>query len=76
MAEFPKSIKLWQLSYQLELQFKFDSRARAVLDKALMKNPKNEELYFFLIELEIKFGEKKQLSSILAKALKDCPKSG
>lgn len=49
--QFPKSLKLWNEFIQYEIDNNFISRARALINEALMKNPKNENLYLVAIEL-------------------------
>ncbi len=41
IAEHPKCIQLWKLYIEIELRNKFEGRARNLIDRALMKNPKN-----------------------------------
>ena len=39
---FPESINIWKDFIQFELSFKHISKARALIDKAIQKIPKNE----------------------------------
>jgi hypothetical protein len=42
---FPVSIKIWKMWIDYELDGQAVGRARSVLDKALIKNPKSEDLF-------------------------------
>lgn len=44
-AMFPQSVKIWKLWINFETNLQAIGRVRSVLDKALLKNPKSEELY-------------------------------
>lgn len=78
----PTSIPLWILLANLEIKNKQIPKARSVLDKARLKNPKNPILWLETIRNEIKFIDNNNTTSrdiantLMAKALQECPKSG
>ena len=52
------------------------TKARSVLDKARLRNPKNDILWREAIRIELRAGMKDVARSLAARALQECPKSG
>jgi len=69
----PLSIPLWLLAARLEENA---VKARALLDKARMKNPKVPELWLEAIRLEHKAKLPDIANNLLARALQECDNSG
>lgn len=73
----PNSIPLWRLLAQLEHRKNQVTKARSVLEKARLKNPKNAELWLEAIRNELKSGGARDMANMLmARALQECPTSG
>jgi len=73
----PKSVPLWILAARLEVKAGVVGKARAILDQARLKNPKNPQLWSESIRIEINAaGNVTQAKNLVAKALQECPKSG
>lgn len=51
-------------------------KARSVLERARLKNPKNDQLWLEAIRIEMRSGMKEIANSMMAKALQECPNSG
>lgn len=51
-------------------------KARSVLEKARLKNPKNDRLWLEAIRVELRAGMKEIANAMMAKALQECPNSG
>lgn len=51
-------------------------KARSVLEKARLRNPKNDQLWLEAIKVELRAGFKDVANAMLAKALQECPTSG
>ncbi|EPY53856.1 U4/U6 X U5 tri-snRNP complex subunit Prp1 [Schizosaccharomyces cryophilus OY26] len=71
----PHSIPLWILLAKLEAKETI-VRARVVLDRAKVRNPKNELLWLEVLKMENSAGNVSQVKAALAKALQECPSSG
>uniref|UniRef100_A0A7S3EEL7 PRP1 splicing factor N-terminal domain-containing protein n=2 Tax=Rhodosorus marinus TaxID=101924 RepID=A0A7S3EEL7_9RHOD len=74
-------VPLWVSLSAVETELGSINRARAVLERARQKVPKNEQLWLASVRLERKASQKNQVSDaaagqLLAKALQDCPSSG
>jgi hypothetical protein len=52
------------------------AKARALLETARMKNPKNPRLWLLSIRVELRADNLKAAQQILAKALQECPNAG
>ena len=53
------------------------TKARSVLEKARLRNPKNPELWLEAVRNEMKSGGNREMANtLLAKALQECPNSG
>jgi pre-mRNA-processing factor 6 len=77
LAQCKSSIALWLcLSRLEEKQPGGASKARAVLEKARLTNPKHQELWLESIHVENRAGNKKMAMTLLAKALQECSTSG
>lgn len=73
----PNSIPLWRLLAQLEHRKGQVTKARSVLEKARLKNPKNAELWLEAIRNELKSGGVRDMANtLMAKALQECSTSG
>jgi pre-mRNA-processing factor 6 len=51
-------------------------KARSVLEKARLKNPKNDMLWLEAIRVELRAGMKDIANAMMAKALQECSTSG
>lgn len=51
-------------------------KARSVLERARLKNPKNEFIWLEAIRVELRAGMKDVALAMMAKALQECPNSG
>lgn len=51
-------------------------KARSVLERARLKNPKNDILWLEAIRVELRASLKEIANSMMAKALQECPTSG
>lgn len=51
-------------------------KARSVLERARLKNPKNEFLWLEAVRVELRAGMKDIANAMMAKALQECPNSG
>eukprot|EP00005_Dracoamoeba_jomungandri_P004683 CAMPEP_0174258100 /NCGR_PEP_ID=MMETSP0439-20130205/7161_1 /TAXON_ID=0 /ORGANISM="Stereomyxa ramosa, Strain Chinc5" /LENGTH=930 /DNA_ID=CAMNT_0015341477 /DNA_START=56 /DNA_END=2848 /DNA_ORIENTATION=- len=71
----PTSIALWLCAAELEEKVS-DAKARSLLEKARLRNPKTPELWLAAIEVEQRAKNKKVAENLMAKALQDCPNSG
>ncbi|XP_018318977.1 pre-mRNA-processing factor 6 isoform X2 [Agrilus planipennis] len=72
----PNSIPLWLLLSRLEEKRGLLTKARSVLERARLKNPKNDILWLEAIRVEIRAGMKDIAMPMIAKALQECPDSG
>lgn len=51
-------------------------KARSVLERARLKNPKNEHIWLEAVRIELRAGMKDIANAMMAKALQECPTSG
>lgn len=51
-------------------------KARSVLERARLKNPKNDQLWLEAIRVELRANLKDIAMAMMAKALQECPNSG
>jgi pre-mRNA-processing factor 6 len=76
----PECVALWLSLVRLELDGKVPgggvNTARAILEKARLKNTGQETLWHKAVQVEVKAGNDKIASQLLAKGISDCPKSG
>lgn len=74
----PTSVPLWRLLAQLEQRKGQVTKARSVLEKARLRNPKNAELWLEAVRNELKGGgvRDNMANTLMAKALQECPTSG
>ncbi|RSH81568.1 hypothetical protein EHS25_006190 [Saitozyma podzolica] len=70
-----KSIPLWILSARLEEKAGVTIKARSLLERARLYNPKNDELWAESIKIEERAGGMQQAKSLLARAMQECPAS-
>jgi pre-mRNA-processing factor 6 len=75
LKQCPSSIVLYECASALEERLKQPARARAIIEKGRMANPKNPELWRLSIRIELKQSQK-TAETMLAKALQECPNSG
>lgn len=71
-----QSVALWMLAAQLEVRQGQLVKARSLLEKARLRNPKNQLLWLESIRLENTTENKKLAATRLAQALQECPNSG
>ncbi len=76
VKECPHSIDLWIHSSRLEEEAGLAIRARAILEKARLNNPKNERLWAETVGVEERSGSLPQAKTMLARGLQECPRSG
>eukprot|EP01114_Cavostelium_apophysatum_P016856 TRINITY_DN4880_c0_g1_i1.p1 TRINITY_DN4880_c0_g1~~TRINITY_DN4880_c0_g1_i1.p1 ORF type:complete len:920 (+),score=321.96 TRINITY_DN4880_c0_g1_i1:169-2928(+) len=69
------SIPLWSCAVLLEEKTSA-SRARSLLEKARLLNPKNPDLWLLSVRVERRAGNQKVAQTMLAKALQECPNAG
>jgi pre-mRNA-processing factor 6 len=73
----PECITVWTSAAEIEEHFIKDvPKARSLLDKAKLRNPKNAALWVALVRLEHRNGNESLVQMNLAKALQECPTSG
>lgn len=76
----PECVPLWLSLVRLELSGKVPgggvNTARAILEKARLKNPGQEMLWLRAVQVEVEAGNEKIASQLLAKGLSECAKSG
>lgn len=66
---------MWLLLSRLEEKRNL-TKARSVLERARLKNPKNDQIWLEAIRVEMRAGLKNAVMVLLAKALQECPNSG
>uniref|UniRef100_H2ZEY5 Pre-mRNA-processing factor 6 n=1 Tax=Ciona savignyi TaxID=51511 RepID=H2ZEY5_CIOSA len=76
LSKCPRAIPLWRLLSSLEQKKGTLTKARAVLEKARLKNPNCPELWLASIRLEWNADIKNIAKSLMARALQECPSSG
>lgn len=67
---------MWILLTRLEEKRGLLIKARSVLEKARLKNPKNDQLWLEAIRVELRAGMKDIANAMMAKALQECSSSG
>eukprot|EP01129_Flabellula_baltica_P014603 TRINITY_DN7031_c0_g1_i1.p1 TRINITY_DN7031_c0_g1~~TRINITY_DN7031_c0_g1_i1.p1 ORF type:complete len:938 (-),score=246.41 TRINITY_DN7031_c0_g1_i1:65-2878(-) len=74
----PKAVELWIGFSRLEEKLRGIRGTRAILEKARIKNPKNELLWLETARNEMKYSTEgnKLALNILSRAIKECPNSG
>lgn len=72
----PTSIPIWINGSRLEERAGLTIRARALLEKARLLNPKNEVLWFESSKVEERSGSIHQSKSMVSRGLQECPSSG
>ena len=75
LLKCPKSIPLWVCTARCEEKQSI-TRARAILEKARLRNPHTPELWLEAVRLELRGGNDKMATALLSKAFQDCPHSG
>ncbi|XP_034238152.1 pre-mRNA-processing factor 6 [Thrips palmi] len=71
-----QSVPLWLLLSRLEEQSGLLTKARSVLEKGRLKNPKNPQLWLEAIRIEFRAGLKDIANTLMAKAIQECPNAG
>ena len=71
----PNSVPLWMAYAALELKTSA-SRARAVCEKARLKNPKQPQLWAYAVQVELAAESTETAKTLLSKAIQECPDSG
>lgn len=69
------SIPLWICAVLLEEKVS-PAKARSLLEKGRLKNPKNPELWLCAIRIELRANNVKIAQNLMSKALQECPTSG
>lgn len=73
----PTSIPLWLLHADLEERLRGAlTKARSILERGRLKNPKNAELWLAAIRVELRAGLKEIANTMMARALQECPTAG
>eukprot|EP01012_Entosiphon_sulcatum_P018062 TRINITY_DN22807_c0_g1_i1.p1 TRINITY_DN22807_c0_g1~~TRINITY_DN22807_c0_g1_i1.p1 ORF type:complete len:943 (-),score=212.04 TRINITY_DN22807_c0_g1_i1:27-2855(-) len=73
----PEWIPIWTLAAEIEEKFCNDVvKARSLLEKAKLRNPKTPELWVASVRIEERTGNSKLAQLLLSKALQECPNSG
>ena len=67
---------LWVLLAELEERENNTVKARSVLERARLKNPKNDQLWLRSIQLEKRVSSSEIADRILSRAMQECPASG
>jgi pre-mRNA-processing factor 6 len=67
---------LWKQAAELEESQSLNVRARTLLEKGRLINPKNAVLWHESISMERRAGNVSAAKAMLAKALQECPVSG
>lgn len=63
------SVPLWRSSAYLEEKAGAIGKARAILEQARLKNPKQDQLWLAAIRTELRSGNNKAADALMAKAL-------
>lgn len=72
----PHAIPLWIAASRLEESVEMTIRGRAILEKARLINPKNEQLWNESALLEERSESFQQAKTMIARGLQECPTSG
>ncbi|KAJ3069101.1 hypothetical protein HDU98_007829 [Podochytrium sp. JEL0797] len=72
----PDAVTLWLLASRLEEKTGYLTKARALLEKARLLNPKQPELWCEAIRVESRAGNQTIAESLISKAIQECPTSG
>lgn len=68
---------MWRLLTQLECRSGRVTKARSVLEKARLRNPKNDELWLEAVRIENQNSVTQNMAhTLMAKALQECSTSG
>ncbi|CAK9786169.1 hypothetical protein CC85DRAFT_283722 [Cutaneotrichosporon oleaginosum] len=73
--ECRNSIPLWILAARLEEKAGVVIKARSLLEKARLHNPKNDQLWAESIKIEERAGSPQQAKAVLSRAMQECPTS-
>ncbi|ESS33240.1 putative U5 snRNP-associated subunit [Toxoplasma gondii RUB] len=71
-----RSVPLWLCAVDCQREQGKWSVARAILEKAKLRNPKNPELWHAAIRIEVEAGNKQMAQHVASKAVQECPNSG
>lgn len=67
------TVWIWAARYEEKTSA---AKARSLLEKARVKNPKNDLLWLESVRVEIRDGQQNKADTMISKALQECPKSG
>lgn len=76
VKRLPKAILLWILASRAEEKAGTSIKARAILEKARILNPKNSDLWTEAVQVERRGGNSSMAKALISKALQECPASG
>jgi pre-mRNA-processing factor 6 len=76
LKQCPNNTVLWLLASRLEEKAGALVKARALLEKARLLNPKSPELWCEAIRVELRGDNMAMAKALLAKSLQSCPNSG
>ncbi|EPT29991.1 putative U5 snRNP-associated subunit [Toxoplasma gondii TgCatPRC2] len=71
-----RSVPLWLCAVDCQREQGKWSVARAILEKAKLRNPKNPDLWHAAIRIEVEAGNKQMAQHVASKAVQECPNSG
>lgn len=72
----PRAIALWIAASRLEEKADMTIRGRAILEKARLTNPKNDQLWNESAFIEERSDSIQQAKTMIARGLQECPSSG
>uniref|UniRef100_A0A7S0UWL8 Suppressor of forked domain-containing protein n=1 Tax=Polytomella parva TaxID=51329 RepID=A0A7S0UWL8_9CHLO len=75
-TQCPSFVPLWINAAALEEKSGQPSKARALLEQARLRNPKNDWIWLAAVRTEERAGKERAAEALLARALKECPTSG
>jgi pre-mRNA-processing factor 6 len=75
LALCPHSVPLWLCASRLA-ERDSAAKARSLLDRARLKNPKTPLLWLEAVRVELRAGSAAMAQSVLARALQECPGAG
>lgn len=76
LRECSDCLHIWIAAAKLDELSGNLSKARALMEQARYKNPKQDLLWIHAVRQELRAGNTKEAESLMAKALQDCPTSG
>lgn len=76
LKKCPASIPVWLLYAKLEEHLGQLTKARSILERGRLKNPKTDLLWLAAIRIELRANYKEMANTLMARALQECPTSG